>query len=211
MTQILRYSPASITTFISLACFLFTACLPAKIGASAPKWVVIDPGHGGRDNGSFWGGVREKNLTLDLAVRIESLLKEKGYKTTLTRRSDQMMSLDERIDIANKFPNAIFLSLHFNAHPNRSVTGIESFYHPTSKEAKRLAQSIQSNLMSRIRTRDRGIKSRANLKVLRKTKGTAALIECGFISNSWERHRCNSAWFRQILAEQITSGITDFH
>lgn len=192
-----------------LVCLLIVFTTPAS-DASFPKWVVIDPGHGGGDNGSFWAGVREKDLTLDLAERVEKLLQSKGYKTTLTRRDDRRLSLDERIEIANKFPNAVFVSLHFNAHLDRSIKGIETFFHPSSSHAKHLAQAIQSSLLARVRTRNRGIKPKSDLKVLRKTKGPAALVECGFISNSWERQRCNSTWFRQILAEQIVAGITKF-
>jgi N-acetylmuramoyl-L-alanine amidase len=198
------------TLLIAASCLLVLLSSLTLSHAGEPKWVVLDPGHGGNDNGSYWGGVREKTLTLDLAERVEKLLKAKGYNTTLTRRTDKMLSLDERIACANKFPNAVFVSIHFNAHRDRSITGIESFYHPGSSNAKRLAQSIQSSLMSRIRTRDRGIKPKTTLKVLRKTKGPATLVECGFISNSWERQRCNASWFRQILAEKIVDGITKF-
>lgn len=170
------------------------------------KRVVIDPGHGGRDNGSKWYGVAEKTLTLDLANRIKKILDAKGVPTTLTRTTDVFMELDERAAVANRQSDAIFVSVHFNAHRDRSIKGIETFYYPGSTQGRVLATYIQGELGKRIKTRNRGVKP-ARLKVLRATKGSAVLVECGFISNRWECQRCASTWFRQVLAEEIVEGI----
>ncbi len=168
--------------------------------------VVIDPGHGGKDNGSKWYGVAEKTLTLDLAKRIKKVLESKGIPTTLTRDSDVFVELEDRAEVANGMKNTIFVSVHFNAHRDRSIKGIETFYYPGSADGRTLATYIQSELGNRIKTRNRGVKP-ARLKVLRMTKGTAVLVECGFISNRWECQRCASTWFRQVLAEEIVEGI----
>ena len=170
------------------------------------KRVVIDPGHGGKDNGSKWYGVAEKTLTLDLAKRIQKILVAKGIPTTLTRTKDVFMELEDRAAVANKQADTIFVSVHFNAHRDRSIKGIETFYYPGSTEGRVLATQIQDELGKRIKTRNRGVKP-ARLKVLRATKGTAVLVECGFISNRWECQRCASTWFRQVLAEEIVEGI----
>jgi N-acetylmuramoyl-L-alanine amidase len=183
-----------------------------SVDASARKFthVVIDPGHGGKDGGSKWYGVTEKNLTLDLAKRVNKALEAKGMEVTLTRNADQYLDLLDRAEVANKrHPGSVFVSLHFNAHRNRSIKGIESFYYPGSSDARVLASYIQSELGRRIRTTNRGVKP-GRLKVLRKTKCPAVLIECGFISNRWECQRCASSWFRQILAEEIAQGIARY-
>src|SRR6476619_5712153 len=77
--------------------------------------VVVDAGHGGKDNGAFrrYGGA-EKNATLDVALRLERKLRESQFKTVLTRSSDVFVPLDERAEISNRQKNAIFVSLHFN-------------------------------------------------------------------------------------------------
>jgi N-acetylmuramoyl-L-alanine amidase len=168
--------------------------------------VVIDPGHGGSDKGSNWNGVYEKKLSLDLAKRVQRMLKAKGVPAVLTRTSDNYVSLDERAAIANREQHFIFVSLHFNGHRNTSYTGIESFYYPGSSKGRQLAGKIQHELGKRIHTKNRGIKP-SRLKVLRLAKGPAVLIECGFLSNSWERERCNAAWLREIIAEEIVEGI----
>ncbi|MCB1235480.1 MAG: N-acetylmuramoyl-L-alanine amidase [Verrucomicrobiae bacterium] len=168
--------------------------------------VVIDPGHGGQDGGSKWYGVTEKNLTLDLAKRIQKALQEEGVTAVLTRSTDKYVELVDRAEVANKLGEAVFVSVHFNAHRDRSVKGIETFYYPGAAESRNLALAVQGELGRRIKTRNRGIKANA-LKVLQKTKREAILVECGFISNRWECQRCASTWFRQVLAEEIAQGI----
>lgn len=171
------------------------------------KTVIIDPGHGGKDKGAYWYGISEKTLTLDVAKKVETLLRIKGIKVLMTRKSDQYVSIQDRASIANKHSDAIFVSIHFNAHTNSSVKGIETFY--LSSKGKKLASSIQSRLARRINTRNRGSK-KYHYAVLRKTRGVAALVECGFISNRWEGNRCASNWYKEILAQEITDGITAY-
>ena len=177
--------------------------------ASAKKVVVLDAGHGGRDNGSKWGGVAEKNLTLDLTKRVEAILKQKNIPTVMTRTTDKTLELDQRAAIANRQSSPIFVSIHFNASTNTRIKGIETYY--MSSAGRRLAAIVHGRLAKRIRTTDRGLKQKSNFVVLRKTKGPAILIECGFISNAWERGRCNSSWLRNILAQEIAAGIVTYY
>ncbi len=156
------------------------------------------------DAGAYWYGVKEKDLTLDLGLTVEQLLKERGVKVIMTRNRDEAISLDERAAVANKHTNAIFVSLHFNAAVSKEISGIETYY--LSDEGRKLALMVQSELTRRINTKNRGVKKNS-LKVLRLTKCTAILIEGGFLSNRWENQRCGAKWYRQILAEEIVEGI----
>ncbi|MFK5924357.1 MAG: N-acetylmuramoyl-L-alanine amidase [Verrucomicrobiota bacterium] len=180
--------------------------LPRPAIAKNFSTVVIDPGHGGNDKGSNWYGIYEKNLTLDLAKRVHRILQSKGVPVVLTRSTDTYVALDKRAAIANRNSHFVFVSIHFNGHKNTSYRGIETFYYPGSSKGKKLAGKIQHELGTRIKTKNRGIKS-ARLKVLRLTKGPAVLIECGFLSNRWENKRCNASWLREIIAEEIVQGI----
>ena len=189
------------STFSSLAALGLFLC--GVSSANAFTTVVIDAGHGGEDPGSVYG-VFEKDLTLDLALRIEQLLKERGINVVLTRREDVYVELGERAAIANKYPDTIFISLHFNAHPDKSISGIETYY--MSPEGQKLGQMVQSQLTRKVNTKNRGVK-KESLKVLRVTQCTAILIEGGFLSNRWENQRCSARWYRQILAEEIVAGI----
>lgn len=180
--------------------------LPA---ASGKPRIILDPGHGGKDGGSYWYGIKEKDLTLDPRQTCLRKLKKGRSAHPADTVTDVYVELENRAKIANDYEGSIFVSLHFNAHKDRSIRGIESFYYPGSQSGQRLASVMQSELGRRIKTRNRGTKAN-RLKVLQSTKGPAALVECGFISNRWECDRCSASWFRQVLSEEITEGIARF-
>lgn len=104
--------------------------------------IVIDPGHGGRDPGALAYGLKEKDVVLRVARRIAALLRETyGYEVILTRDKDVYLPLEERTAIANTSKADIFLSIHVNAHPNKKVRGIETFFLnlATNTDAMRVA------------------------------------------------------------------------
>jgi N-acetylmuramoyl-L-alanine amidase len=168
--------------------------------------VVIDPGHGGKDPGSIGFGLVEKELTLDIAKRIEKLLVGKGIEVELTRREDVYVELADRAAVSANSPGTILLSLHFNAHADRSISGTETLYWPGSESGRELASYIQSELGRRLVTRNRGFRPE-RLKVLELAPVTGVLVECGFLTNRWESQRCGAEWFRQIVAEEIVQGL----
>ncbi|MFC0018159.1 N-acetylmuramoyl-L-alanine amidase [Roseibacillus persicicus] len=169
------------------------------------KTVIIDPGHGGRDKGAVWGGVRESDLNLKTAFKLEYYLKRAGYKVVMTRRSDRYVSLMSRAAIANRYRNAVFVSIHYNATRETWVHGGETF-HGGSSTSRYLASSLQRNLVSHCKVRNRGARY-AGFTVLHNTKCPAALVECGFISNAKERARCNTSSFQDAAARSILAGI----
>ena len=183
-----------------LVCVLATA----PVHALTFSRVIIDAGHGGADGGAVWSGLIERNLTLDVAKRLESILQSRGLQTAMTRRSNSTVSLDSRARTANRYSSAVFVSIHFNASRDRSINGIETFYR--SSRGRVLASAVQRSLDRRVTGKNRGIKYR-DYSVLRCTEMPAILIECGFISNRSEAVRCGSAAHRQKLAEAIASGI----
>ncbi|MGD9503416.1 MAG: N-acetylmuramoyl-L-alanine amidase [Syntrophobacteraceae bacterium] len=108
------------------------------------KTIVIDPGHGGIDAGAVGGsGVKEKNVTLDVALRLKARLKKRGkYNVLLTREKDNFVSLAKRVEFANSVNTDLFVSIHVNSLPNRDVNVIETYYFgpPQNDETLRLAQ-----------------------------------------------------------------------
>ena len=185
--------------------FAVAFCAAAAGGAEPFRKVVIDPGHGGKDPGTIGHGLFEKSLTLDLALRLEKLLVAEGFSVELTRREDRFVSLEDRAAVA-KDADSVFVSLHFNAHPDRSIAGIETFYWPGSDAGRELAATVQGRLGGRLVTRNRGPRPQ-RLKVLELTPATGILIECGFLTNRWEAQRCAAPWYRQIVAEEILLGL----
>src|SRR5438445_2742318 len=139
---------------------LLTACATApKAAKNTSKTfttVVVDAGHGGKDNGAYrrFGGA-EKIATLDVAQRLERNLRESQLKTVMTRSSDVFISLDERVAIENRQKNAIFVSVHFNDSRRRGIHGYETYYH--SPGARELAERIQLKLMNIPHSANRGV------------------------------------------------------
>ncbi|HSP42843.1 MAG TPA: N-acetylmuramoyl-L-alanine amidase [Luteolibacter sp.] len=187
---------------------LFVFCAACVMGSSAWaanfRTVVIDAGHGGHDNGGQWGKVYEKHLALDTAVRLENRLKQMGYKTVMTRRSDYFVSLPRRVAIGNSHKNAIFVSIHYNYTWKQHVTGLETFYH--CREGQQLAHFVQRSLVRHTRTVDRNAKF-ARYYVIRNSAHPAILVEGGFVSNEEERERMKSGDYRESIARAVAEGI----
>ena len=134
------------------SCVLLSSCgtgpeLRVKDTTRSFTTVVVDAGHGGKDNGAFrrYGGA-EKNATLDVATRLAAKLRESQFHVVMTRSSDVFVELDERAAISNRQSNAIFVSVHFNDSGRRGIRGFETYYH--SPVARRLAYRIQEQLMT---------------------------------------------------------------
>lgn len=187
-----------------LSIIMLWACASSAL-AGKYTTVVIDAGHGGKDRGAKWGGVSEAYLNLKVAKKVEALLKAKKIPVRMTRRSDVYLTLSQRAAVANRYKDAIFVSIHFNAHTNTSIKGVETFY--ASARGKRIAANIQSRVSRQTKTRSRGIKYGMGFAVLNKTKCPAVLVECGFISNPYERRRCAQSWYQTLAARGIVEGI----
>jgi len=166
--------------------------------------VILDAGHGGKDGGAAWHGLVEKRLCLDVAQRVERLLKARGLRVVMTRRTDVFVELNTRARIANRYSKSVFVSIHFNASRKTSISGLEAFYR--SSRGKILAASILRTLDRKITGTNRGLFNR-DFKVLRETRMPAAVVECGYLSNRTEAKRCGSPSHRQAIAEAIASGI----
>lgn len=192
--------------------------------------VVIDPGHGGKDEGATANGLVEKNLSLDVAQRVEKILKPFNFPVILTRRDDIFIPLEERAAIANRLENAVFVSIHFNHARDRVSTGVETFYAPAKvlpndpltwvgffnkpetpplDNGETLAGFIQASLVLRTDAVNRGIKSR-ELYVVRHTRCPAVLVEGGFINNPLEATLISNGEYRQRLASAIAEGIMSY-
>lgn len=191
----------------SLKRFIFLALLACGISgleAADFRTVIIDAGHGGHDLGGQWGRVYEKHLALDTAVRLEKQLKRMGYRTVMTRRGDYFLTLPQRCQIANRYRDAIFVSVHFNYTWKQDVSGLETFYF--NSEGQKIANQVQNRLIRYTRAIDRKEKF-ARFYVIRNTKMPSILVEGGFVSNEAERKRMKSGRFREALARAIADGI----
>ena len=174
-------------------------------GDSSPITVVIDAGHGGHDRGGIPGQrIAEKDMTLDVALRLRSILSANGYHVVMTRSTDVFVPLGGRVAIANSYRNAVFVCIHFNATGGSGASGIETYFY--SRESLPLASAIHYYVTGGAPSANRGVRRRGYY-VLRKTAIPAVLVECGFLTNPTEAAYAQSAGYRQKLADEIAAGI----
>jgi N-acetylmuramoyl-L-alanine amidase len=192
-----------------LVLFLASSSYAAKKSSSggdgSPITVVIDAGHGGHDRGGIPGQrVAEKDMTLDVALRLSNVLSASGYRVVMTRSTDVFVPLGGRVAIANSYRNAVFVCIHFNATGRSGASGIETYFY--SRDSLPLASAIHHYVTGGAPSANRGVRRRGYY-VLRKTSIPAVLVECGFLTNPTEAAYAQSASYRQKLAEEIAAGI----
>ncbi len=186
--------------------------------------VVIDPGHGGTDDGASGNNLKEKDLTLDLGHKLAAQLRKSGVRAVLTRVVDQYVSLSDRISLANAVPNPIFVSLHVNYADSPVVHGLEIYraasknfagqirvsFSDTEERLDQAEDQLMHCLAQSIGTDPaifyRGPKQ-ANFYVTRNLLCPAILIESGFLSNREDALNLSNPRYREQLAERIASGI----
>jgi N-acetylmuramoyl-L-alanine amidase len=191
------------TISTSLVCVLAGLC---ALRLSAFETVVVDPGHGGNDEGTKWYKVAEKDLSLAVAQRLSGLLRAKGLHVVQTRKDDRYVSLDDRAAIANQTRNSLLVSIHFNASDCPTAAGFQTYHFFASPSGQVIARSIQGALGERIISRNRGVYKK-DFAVLARTNDLAVLIECGFISNKTEALYYATPDGQDALASAIAAGI----
>lgn len=148
--------------------------------------VIVDPGHGGWDNGASWEGRLEKDDNLRLGLEVYRQLMAANVPAIITRDSDVYLTLSERTNIANNAGADLFVSLHRNSYPEQtpSAMGVENFIYLTAPEepTARAAQIVLDNVVDVGVQANRGV-SRGDYYVLRRTEMPAMLLEMGFIIN----------------------------
>jgi N-acetylmuramoyl-L-alanine amidase len=191
--------------------------------------VVLDPGHGGQDSGAMCGGVLEKELTLDIAQRVDRLLQAQGLATVMTRVGDSYVSLADRAALTNRVPDCIFVSIHFNEGNKPVSSGVETYYaehqatphnaivswlpflqpvalETPNLESQNLASFVQEALVTRTQAVNRGTKAQ-QFFVITNVRHPAVLVEGGFLSNKEDIARLTSNDYRQQMAAAISEGI----
>lgn len=189
--------------------------------------IVIDPGHGGPDPGAVGPtGLREKDVALAISLLLADKLKQSGIQGQLTRRTDQGISLEERVYLINSFEAQLFVSIHCNSYSSPQANGVEiwhsyrgdygSIYH---REAKRIAAIVQEQLVQGTGLRNRGIKYRLvdntgspiygfdYYFLHRKARCPGLIVELGFISNPAEEALLADPSFQEKAAVSIMEGL----
>ena len=205
--------------------------VPAPVNYGNYKNVVfLDPGHGGRDPGAVYNGLREKDLNMSIYRKLRSELEKLGYTVLTSRDSDVYVDyVTERSEMVNKTDADVFISIHFNATgvPGANRSGVETYiYEPDEdvkprinkvahddptrlSESKRLADNIHNSVVSVAGANDRGVRG-ANYAVLRETVKPAVLIELGYM-DSPEYKKISDDKYQNKLVEGIVTGLRNFY
>lgn len=196
-------------------------------GMNEHPTVIIDAGHGGEDGGAVAAdGTVEKNINLNIAIKLENILKFYGFNVIMTRTEDVMTADNDAVtirqkkvsDIHNRFtiieknPDALFVSVHQNKYDDSTQWGTQVFYSGNNPKSKALADSIQNSVVSSIQKNNKRVvkKTGTEIYLLYHAKSPAVLVECGFISNYNDLQLLKRDEYQTKIATLIADGIIKY-
>lgn len=183
------------------------------------KVIVIDIGHGGKDSGTIYGNIKEKDINLSIGLKTKEELIKEGVEVILIRDGDYDLSypdakrrkksdFDNRIKIINNSNADMYISLHINYLDNTKYYGAQTFYtEGNEKIADIIQEQFIKNLKSPMKSRQLG----DDVYMYKKLKIPGILIECGFISNSKERELLLSEDYQNKIVSSIVQGIIEYY
>lgn len=181
--------------------------------------IMVDAGHGGRDSGTYYGDILEKDINLEIAKELEKELTKYGAIVYMTRKRDVDLSsiydsakkrgdLYRRLLLIKEKKCDLYISIHVNWYDDNTLRGAEVLYNSINKENKVLAQSIMNRFKKELDS-NRNIKT-TDLYMYRNTTTPGVLVECGYLSNPTERKLLQKEEYQKRLAKTIIKGIIDF-
>lgn len=181
--------------------------------------ITIDPGHGGRDPGTMYGTIKEKDLNLEISKKLEEELIKNGAIVYMIRDSDIDLSsiydskkkrgdLYRRLLKIKENKSDLYISIHINWYENSKHRGAEVLYNTINSNNKILAEKIMYQFKTNQKSK-RTIK-KTNLYMYKNTTIPGVLIETGFLSNPYERGLLQSSSYQEDLAYSITEGIKSY-
>ena len=221
---------------------LFIICVVAGVGvmkkeaATVPvsatvlnlQTVVIDPGHGGFDGGAGAAdGTLEKDINLDIALKVRDHLALAGFNTVMTRtedtgtedNSENSISSRKKSDLKNRLSlmendgNTVYVSIHLNKFTTSAASGTQVFYTPNFSEAKLLGECIQAEVVKYLQPENKRVIKRGNdsTYLLKNATVPAVIVECGFLSNGGDLQKLKCEDYRKSLAFCISAGVMKFY
>ncbi len=215
--------------FIGVAIFFILAvcnCFMIMVDAKDDEEiiVVVDAGHGGNDPGKVGtAGNLEKDINLEIALKLKAELEEQGIVVILTRDTDTNLAtlgatnkktsdMSNRVELINESNATCLISIHQNAYSDPGIKGAQVFYCSQSEESKKLAETIQGSLIENLDPENhRQIKAGDDYYLLKKTICPSVIIECGFLSCPSEESKLTDEGYQQKLAEAICQAICDIY
>lgn len=205
-----------ITLIITIASITIAS---AKEQPLKGKIITIDPGHGGRDPGTYYNNIFEKDLNLQISLQLEKKLLEQGATVYLIRRSDIDLSsiydpkkkrgdLYRRLLMIKENKSDLYISIHINWYQNAYYKGAEVLYNSINQNNKKLAESIMREFKENLNS-NRNIHT-TDLYMYKNTTIPGVLVECGYLSNYQERNLLITEQYQEKIANSITTGIINY-
>ena len=184
--------------------------------------VVVDPGHGGSDPGKV--GIhkeKEKEINLQIALLLKEKLEKEKVNVIMTREEDvdlsdgsstnkKVQDLKKRCEIIHEAKPDCVLSIHQNSYHEEYVKGAQVFFYQTSEKSKELAELLQEQLRFLDMENNRQAKGNDSYYLLKKTKRTIVIVECGFLSNRAEAEKLVTPYYQEKLAWNIHMGVMKY-
>lgn len=196
------------------------------VSAQPQKTIVIDAGHGGEDGGATANGVSEKDVNLDIALKLRDLLTLSGYNVVMTRETDtsiydasaqtisekKVSDLHNRLSIINSSEDNILISIHQNKFEQSQYSGAQIFYSDNNTQSSVLAESIRKSITGFLQPDNkRELKvGGSNIYILDKATVPAVIVECGFLSNPDEAEKLSDDRYRTQMAFAIYCGFLEY-
>ncbi len=222
-------------TFLLILCVLsvcFFSVFPkntsiASATPKATKQIILDAGHGGFDGGAVANdGTVEKDINLEICLTLENMLKQNGFEVIMTRTDDtatdstdsekisarKKSDLKNRLELMNKYSDAVFVSVHLNKFTTSAANGSQVFYSGRDEKSKQLGEKIQSYIIRFLQPENTRVNKKATSSTYLLYNATvpAVLVECGFLSNSSELTKLKDPLYQKKMAFSIFCGIADF-
>ena len=227
LRQLITMMLVFVLTFSLVFIVKNTAVTTVSDNISKGMTVIVDAGHGGEDAGTqSSAGVLEKGINLDISLKIGTLLRLMGYSVVYTRTEDILQYPDDavrqrqkkvsdihyRMSIMQKYPDAVFLSIHQNYFTQSKYHGAQVFYSQNNEQSKMLAEKLQTSIRELLQPEnDRQIKaSDADIYLLYHAELPAVMVECGFMSNPGEALLLSDSEYQKKISLAVAAGIEEY-
>lgn len=175
--------------------------------------IVIDPGHGGEDPGKVGvNDILEKDINLQIAMKVRDLLEEVGITVVMTREDDKVPDrkkedLEQRVKLINDTNPVLALCVHQNSYTTPDIFGAQVFYHTKTEEAEDIATLVQESLRAIDPNNKREIKENDTYYMLKFTEVPTIIVECGFLTNPEEAAKLTTEEYQDEVAFAICEGV----
>ena len=208
--------------------FVKKATSPVSATPVLQSRIIIDPGHGGFDGGAGAAdGTLEKDVNLEISLKLRDILKVSGFDAVMTRTDDtgteddsnESISVRKRSDLKNRLKlmsengDAIYVSIHLNKFTTSAASGTQVFYTPNFDSARLLGECIQKSVVENLQPENRRVIKRGtdSTYLLKNAKIPAVIVECGFLSNNRDLENLKDPAYQSKLALCIAAGIMEYY